>query len=108
MSITIEVSVGGRNYPIVCDESDAPRIRELSTQLAARASTLQTQMGGLVPDAHLLVLTNLMALDELSETPAKTSMSTPTSNTDDEEILIQAVSHLTSRVNNIARQLRAA
>ena len=118
MSVTVEISINGRSYPVSCAESEAPRIRALGADLAARAAKLQAQLGGLVEVSHLLVLSHLMALDELAE--AKSKAIAPVvvekivekiverDNSEEQEILVSAVAHLTGRVNLIAQRLRAA
>jgi len=117
---TIEITLNGRDYPVACSEAEVPRIQELSKQLNARTTNLQAQMGTSVSDAHLLVMVNLMLLDELSDAQLKavvaqesaqeaiitaTAQQTPS---EDEEILVSAVRHLTGRVNSIAEKLKAA
>lgn len=120
MSVTVEINIHGRNYPVVCNEADAPRIRELGRDLSARATKLQSDLGGLVEASHLLVLTNLMALDELLDAKSRATMPVTIEkivevekiieqdNSAEQEILVQAVTHLTNRVNSIAQRLRAA
>lgn len=120
MTMNVEIHVAGRPYDVACAESDAPRIRELGRELAARAEKLQNQLGGLVGNSHLLVLTGLMMLDELAD--LKVRAATPVTvekiieiekivekdNAEEQAILVSAVEHLTGRVNKIAQQLRAA
>jgi len=115
MSLTIELNINGRVYPIASSEAEAPRIRELGRQLHERAAKLQAQFSGVqVTDAHLMVLLNLMTMDELSEAQqgAKTAQvpapKPVAEQNNDQELMVKAVEHLTTRVISIADRLKAA
>ena len=118
MTMTVEITLNGRDYLVACSEGEAPRIRELAKQLTARVNNLQSQLGTSASDAYLMVMVNLMLLDELSEAQLKVVAAQKSAQEaaavaqkpapEEEEILISAVLHLTDRVNNIAKKLQAA
>lgn len=118
MNVTVEINLNGRIYPVACTQDEAPRLRELGRQLQERMAKLQGQFGDVsVTDAHLLVLINLMALDELSDAQ-KSAKPAPVAqppvqaaapqNDNEQAIMVKAVEHLTQRVISIADRLKAA
>ena len=123
MNITVELSIGGRTYPVSCSEAEAPRIRELGKILSRRFYDLANDLKGCqATDAHIMVLLNLMALDDLEkadkavqaaeakadEAANAVAVPPPANDVEETALIVKAVEHLTGRVNLIAKQLRAA
>lgn len=109
MTMTVDLAILGQTFQIGCTEAEAPRIREVGAQLAQRIQNLQRQMGSSATLSQLLVINNLMTLDELAETQGVAAApAAPAPSNDDQELMVKAVEHLTSRVNLIAQRLRAA
>ena len=62
----VAVTVGGRNYPIVCDDGQEEHVTKLAAYLDKRAAELGGQVGR-VGEGRLLVMTSLMIADELAD-----------------------------------------
>jgi cell division protein ZapA (FtsZ GTPase activity inhibitor) len=111
MTTTLEIQLNGSRYPVACSEAEAPRVRQIAEQLQARVAQLRKDLGSAqVTDAHLFALMGLILMDEIAELKATATIA-PTrqdSGENGEEIFINAVSHLTDRVNLIAQRLKAA
>jgi cell division protein ZapA (FtsZ GTPase activity inhibitor) len=103
---------------VACSEAEAPRVKQIGEQLQARIAQLRADLGSAqVSDAHLFALVGLILMDELAEaklaavptpTPAPAPEPIKQDNSEETELFINAVSHLTDRVNLIAQKLRAA
>ena len=62
----ISISINGRNYPISCEEGEEEHIIRLGRYIDKRVKDLARNVGQ-IGEAHLLVMTNLVIADELSE-----------------------------------------
>jgi cell division protein ZapA (FtsZ GTPase activity inhibitor) len=115
MTVTVDITVGARHYAVACTESEASRIAELGKNLNEKFLALQAQVNSAqVSDTHIMVLLNLMMQDELAEAK-KTTVATAAvpvmpepANDAEQQLLVKAVEHLTSRVISIADRLKAA
>jgi cell division protein ZapA (FtsZ GTPase activity inhibitor) len=115
MTTTLEIQLNGARYPVACSEAEAPRVRQIAEQLQSRLAGLHKDLGhAQISDAHLLALMGLILMDEVAEAQSKAA-SAPIpepaliqDNSEDTELFINAVSHLTDRVNLIAQRLKAA
>ena len=115
MITTLEIQLNGSRYPVACSEAEAPRIEQMARQLQTRLAALHKDLGhAQVSDAHLLALMGLILMDEVTEAqskPAPVAAPAPAAIQDnfaETELFINAVSHLTQRVNLIAKKLQAA
>ena len=62
----VDVTVGGRAYPVACDDGQEDRVRSIGQYVDERLADLRARVGN-VSDQHLLVLTCLILGDELFE-----------------------------------------
>jgi cell division protein ZapA len=111
----VEININGRLYAVACDEGQEDRVRDLAGMVDSRVRQLTSSGPVAVGEANLLVLAGLMLADELSETNAKIQNGnginpTPaqSASSNDEEVLIAAVDHLTDRIADIAERLARA
>lgn len=69
----VDVSIGGRRYRLHCADGDEARIHDLAGRLDRHAAALQK--GGFsfegVPDARRLLMSAILAVEELTETEAR-------------------------------------
>jgi cell division protein ZapA (FtsZ GTPase activity inhibitor) len=113
MTTTLDINLNGSRYPVACSEAEAPRIKYIAEQLQSRLAQLRQDLGqAQVSDAHLFALMGLILMDEVTEAQSKSApVHAPAASQDhssETELFINAVSHLTDRVNLIAKKLRAA
>lgn len=100
----VDISINSRSYAVSCDEGQEQRVRDLASMIDSRVAQLTGGGAGAVGETHLLVLAGLMLADELNEAKARAE----TRSTEDTEVLVAAVDHLTDRIEAIAARLAAA
>lgn len=111
----ISISLNGRIYDIACDAGQEGRVSTLASYIDQRVQQI-AKSGGAYNDAHLLVLTALVLADELFEAQesqhaskvARNAASTPVSNKEDEQAMVNVLNHLTKRIEGIAERVAAA
>ena len=62
----VAVTIGGRRYPITCDDGQEERVAALAAYVDQRASALAATVGE-VGEARLLVMASLVVADEVTE-----------------------------------------
>lgn len=62
----VNLSINGRNYPILCDDGQEGRIQELAKYIDDRLQSIASS-GAASNENHLLVLTSLILTDEIFE-----------------------------------------
>ncbi len=113
----LSVTIHGRNYPIVCDDGQEEHVTRLAAYIDKRASEIADTVGH-VSEGRLLVMTNLLVADELSEAfdemerlqvEAKNSEDTIRSETREsmEAKVAPVVESLAARIENIAAGLES-
>ncbi len=60
----VNLRINGRNYPILCDDGQEARIKELAGYIDSRLKEI-SESGAASNDNHLLVLTSLILADEI-------------------------------------------
>lgn len=60
----VDVVIHGRTYPVQCDDGQEDHVRRLASRLDAAAAEISGGVSSMLSDAHLLVLSSLMLLDE--------------------------------------------
>lgn len=65
----LNVSIGGRTYPLSCRDGEEAHLTALAGQLDAKASELAGTLGAL-SEARLLVMAGILVADELVEARA--------------------------------------
>lgn len=59
----IDISIGGRNFNVACQDGEEPFLRGAAAMLDAEAQPLVAQMGRL-PESRMLLMTALMLADK--------------------------------------------
>lgn len=85
----VAVTIGGRRYPITCDDGQEERVAALAAYVDQRASALAATVGE-VGEARLLVMASLVVADEVTEV---------------ESALALRVEALAARIESIAGRL---
>ena len=62
----ISVTIGGRNYPIVCDDGQEAHVAKLAAYLDKQAAEIGKSVGR-VGEGRLLVMVSLKIADELAD-----------------------------------------
>ena len=62
----VAVTIGGRRYPISCDDGQEAHVAKLASYVDRRAQELAESVGR-VSEARLLVMTTLVVADELAD-----------------------------------------
>lgn len=62
----VAVTIGGRRYPITCDDGQEEHVAALAAYVDQRASALAATVGE-VGEARLLVMASLVVADEVTE-----------------------------------------
>lgn len=62
----VAVTIGGRRYPITCDDGQEEHVAALAAYVDQRASALAATVGE-VGEARLLVMASLVVADEVAE-----------------------------------------
>lgn len=107
----VTLSINGKTFGISCDDGQEDRLLSLSKYIDSRLRELASA-GSASSEAHLLVLTNLVLADEifdLKDRLAQTDI--PSENAGhlkrDELAIIQAIDHLTNRIESISKKVQA-
>lgn len=66
----VKVTIGGRGYPIVCDDGQEDRVAALAARIDAEARAF-SGAGASLPEARLLLMSALMVADKLDEAEAR-------------------------------------
>jgi cell division protein ZapA len=107
---TIQITVNGRPYDVACDEGQEARVRDIARDVDRRMGGL-VQSVGAVGDQRLLLMTCLIATDELTEARAELERlrrdEEPVRRAR-EERLAEVIDRLASRIETIAAGLDAA
>ncbi len=85
----VAVTIGGRRYPITCDDGQEEHVAALAAYVDQRASALAATVGE-VGEARLLVMASLVVADEVTEV---------------ESALALRVEALAARIESIAGRL---
>lgn len=70
----VTVSIGGRNYPIRCDDGQEERVRALAARINAEAKAFE---GAAISEARLLMMSALMIADKLDEAETAAAAAPP-------------------------------
>lgn len=62
----VAVTIGGRRYPITCDDGQEEHVAALAAYVDRRANALAATVGE-VGEARLLVMASLVVADEMAE-----------------------------------------
>ena len=108
---TVDISLLGRIYPLACTEGQEARLRQLASMLEEKmrlaAGAGQSGMG----EIRLMLLAGLMLADdvlEVQQAKEDAMHSLQQEYNAQEDVFIDAVEHLTDRVQTLAEKLSAA
>ncbi len=104
----IEISLMGRSYQLACPPDQHERVRELAVMVEEKMRLAISSSQGTVGEVRLLLLAALMLADEVVEAKASQDkfIAQERSNLSDEEnMLVTAVEHLSQRINSIASRI---
>ena len=102
----VNLSISGRLYEIVCEDSQVEHVRSLAAELDRRAQNLSAEIGT-QPEARLLLMVALTLADELEELKSakEKSITGLESLSASEDAMTQTVMDLTVRIEAIAQRL---
>ena len=107
----VDITLGGRHYPIACDDGQEDRVRRIAAYIDKKITTMGSLAGA--TDTHILVMASLMLGDELFDAHSRLETAR-TENTGDEaggveeEAVASSISHLANRLESIAARLEQA
>lgn len=114
----VNLSINGKNYPIVCDDGQEQRILDLAAYIESRLKEI-SESGAASNDNHLLVLTALILSDEIFDLrnhldradellSAAGESVTGGILPSDEAAVVQAINSLANRINIISERIQNA
>jgi len=102
----VSLTISGRVYEVVCDDSQVDHIRKLASDLDERAQRLLVDVGQ-QPEARLLLMIALTLADELGDLKqareqAQAGLGAISAS---EEIVVKTLEELAGRIESIAHRL---
>lgn len=104
----IEISLMGRSYQLACPPDQHARVRELAAMMEEKMRLAISSSQGTVGEVRLFLLAGLMLADEVLEAKAaqdKLIEQEKNNLSDEENMLVTAVEHLSQRINSIAARI---
>ena len=114
----VKVSIGGRSYPVMCDDGQEDRVRSLAARIDAEAAAF-AGAGASLSEARLLMMSALMIADKLDEAEMRAA-SAPTpeaeaeakdlfsGESEDASAAVAEIDELTDRIAALARPIAQA
>ncbi len=102
----VEVSLGGRSWPITCDDGQEERVRQLAGYVEGKLSKLRSTAPS-VSDMHLLVMVSLLLADELFDARTGTPSTEPLPGLHD-VAAAETIARLAGRLESLAARLEQA
>ncbi len=107
----VDITLGGRHYPIACDDGQEDRVRRIAAYIDKKITTMGTLSGA--TDTHVLVMASLMLGDELFDAhsrleTSRTAAADGQGGIQEEESVAASISQLASRLESIAARLEGA
>ena len=105
----VDISLGGRHYPIACDDGQEDRVRRIAAYIDEKITSMGS-LGG-ASDTHVLVMASLMLGDELFDVRARLDAAPAEkagADGADDEAVATSISQLVSRIDSIAAKLEQA
>lgn len=102
----VDISLGGRHYPIACDDGQEDRVRRIAAYIDEKISSMGSLAGA--TDTHVLVMASLMLGDELFDAQFRLKTAPAASGAADEELVATSITQLTDRLETIAARLEQA
>ena len=107
----VDITLGGRHYPIACDDGQEDRVRRIAAYIDKKITTMGSMAGA--TDTHVLVMASLMLGDELFDAHSRLETTRAGAGGGnpgavEEESVAASISHLASRLESIAARLEQA
>lgn len=102
----VSLTINGRLYEVVCDDSQVERVRSLAAQLDERAQELLASLGT-QPESRMLLMLALTLADEMDEVKAARQRAEDqlAAQAQAQSHMAQSVTDLTGRIESIARRM---
>jgi cell division protein ZapA len=108
----VAITLLGRTYQLGCAAGEEDRLKKLAEMLEAKMRAASTSAGpGATGEVRLLMLAGLMLADEILESQTGVEKKNAESRRlmlEEEDLLIEAVEHLSGRINSLAAKVAAA
>ena len=99
----VDISLGGRHYPIACDDGQEDRVRRIAAYIDKKITSMGSLAGA--TDTHVLVMASLMLGDELFDAHSRLETPRADNGGEDEEAVARSIGQLASRLETIAAKL---
>jgi cell division protein ZapA len=102
----INVTIGGRSYPLACRDGEEARLEQLAAHINAKAGELSTLLGQL-SEPRLLLMSAILTADELFELRdgSANNESPPPADTNRDADLVAQITETATRIEAIATRL---
>ncbi len=97
----LNVSIGGRSYPLACRDGEEDRLRKLAAHVDSKATELTGALGQM-SEPRLLLMSAILIADQHFDSVEKYS---DTSTSDSDAIITQALNNAANRIEAIASAL---
>jgi cell division protein ZapA len=94
----VDVSIHGRSYPVLCEEGQQDRVRELAKLVDLQVRGIADGIGAPVPESQLLVLACLTIADQMDRGVAPPALEQPSIGAD----IVVALETLAVRLEAVA------
>lgn len=102
----VDISLGGRHYPIACDDGQEDRVRRIAAYIDKKITSMGSLAGA--TDTHMLVMASLMLGDELFDAHSRLDSAGAQPAAEAEESVAASISELAGRLESIAARLEQA
>lgn len=99
----VDISLGGRHYPIACDDGQEERVRRIAAYIDEKITSMGSLAGA--TDTHVMVMASLMLGDELFEVRSRLQAAPAENSGAEDEAVATSISQLASRLDSIAARL---
>jgi cell division protein ZapA len=101
----INVTIGGRSYPLACRDGEEARLEQLAAHINAKAGELSTLLGKL-SEPRLLLMSAILTADELFELrDGSANNESPPADTNRDADLVAQITETATRIEAIATRL---
>lgn len=105
----VNVSIHGKIYGISCDDGQERHVQDMARYVDSRLKEI-AGAGAATNESHLLVLTALVLADEVSESRMNAHSQAGSveerMNEEDERIIVEAINHLSARIDSVSDRLQ--
>ncbi len=105
---TVDIHLMGRGYQVGCAPGEEQRLTQLAGMLEEKMKIAAGMGQGAIGEIRLLLLAGLMLADDVLEARGETeraAQSLTNRQLEEEDIIVNAVDHLTGRINALAARI---